>query len=175
MPRKVESKPTKIETKAATELQAPIKSESKAKTQHIFKSAKKLAESGVKIDDGNSLSYFHPKDYFSEESFAMNDETGESELTDGSISNPFVITNAVQMKGKFGLMLRLTVCEKDEEKSFVGLSLENKEGFIEERVKILNHFKTNTYPLGPVCFVAVPSNYGNQFMTIQDFDDDIPF
>jgi hypothetical protein len=178
MPTK-KQKPTAEETKAAQELQAPIKSEKSNNKKNLWKSAKSLASSGIKIDDGEGLDFFHPPDYFSEDCFETDEESGERKLIDGSISNPFLITNVSQRKGKYGAMILLVIVEKGENdediKSRVGLSLENKEGFIEERVRLLNHFKTDTSPIGPVNFVALPSNFGNAFMSIQDVEDDMPF
>jgi hypothetical protein len=178
--KQAQTKVTKEESKAATELQAPVRNENNGQKNNLWKSAKKLSESGVKVDDGEGLDFFHPPDYFSQDCFETDEESGESRLIDGSMSNPFLIANVSQRKGKYGLMIILLTVEKDENgediKARVGLSLTNKDGeYIEERVKLLNHFKNNTFPLGPVCFVALPSDYGKHFMQVQDFDEEIPF
>jgi hypothetical protein len=125
----------------------------------MFKSAKTLAQSGVSIDDGKSRDYYHPEDYFENDS----DDT----------SKPFYITNAIKIRGKFGAMVRLSVTEEDESESFVGMSLVNKNGEeYEDRAKFILYFKTNTVPLGPLMFVKLPTQYDKPYIVIQDA---IPF
>jgi hypothetical protein len=163
MPVKKQQKPTKQESKAATELQAPEKPKDDPK-KNLFKSARRLSDSGIKIDDGTDVGYYHPEDYFPDG------------MEDGSMSNPFWITNAIQMKGKFGPLVRLTLVEADKSTGWVSLSLGNGDSPIEERVKLVNYFKTNTQAIGPCVFVALPSQYGKPFMSIQEApDDSIPF
>lgn len=154
--KKQQTKVTKEESKAAQELQAPEKPNPNGSKKNLFKSARKLSESGVKIDDGTALDYFHPEDYF------------EDNVEDGSTSKMFVITNAIQMKGKYGLLVRLTLVEEDESMGWVSLSLGDADSPIEERAKLVAYFKTNTQPIGPCVFVALPTNYGKHFMSIQE-------
>ena len=166
MPTKKQAKPTRQESEAAQELQAPernVKQEKKS----LFKSAVSLAQSGIQLDDGQGLQYFHPEDYFPEDAWEE-DEKGTLVIKDGATSNLFVICNAIQMKGKFGAIVRLTLAEENDDKSWVSLSLGNGEFPDEMRMKYINYFKTNTKPIGPCMFVALPSNYGRPYMAIQD-------
>lgn len=159
MPTKKKIVPTKEEKDAANDLQAPKKSD-RIEKKSLFKSARKLAESGIKPDDGTSLEYFHPEDYF------------ENGSADGETSKMFVITNAIKMKGKYGWLVRLTLVEEDESMGWVSLSLGDDDNPVEERQRLVNYFKTNTQPIGPCVFVALPSQYGKPFMSIQEA---IPF
>lgn len=151
-------KPTRQESKAASELQAPPNTGKFSKPdekKNLFKSARSLAQSGVSLDDGKSREYFHPEDFF--------------ENKDDDTSKAFVVTNAVRIKGKFGPMIRLSVTEEDGSESFVGMSLANKSGDVyEDRQKFIQYFQTNTAPLGPLMFVKLPTEYDKPYIVIQD-------
>ncbi len=163
MPRN--AKITQEEAKIAIEMQAPVKTSG---SSNLFKSARKLSETGVKIDDGERLDYYSPVDFFDDENLTTNRQ-GKVVAVDGTCSKIFVIKGAVKLPGKFGALVRLTVMEEDESISWVSLSLgKNENEPIEERAKILQYFRTNTQPLGPVMFVALPSNFDIPFYAIQD-------
>jgi|SRR5215813_7966732 len=166
MPTKKQAKVTRQESEAAQELQAPDPNAKKEK-KSLFKSAVSLANSGIQLDDGEGLQYFHTEDYFPEEAFEEGDD-GKLRLKDGATSNSFVICNAIKLKSKFGWVVRLTVVEEDESKSWVSLGLGNGEELDPSRMKWAIYFATNTKPIGPMMFVALPSSYGKPYIAIQD-------
>lgn len=156
MPQKrTSTKVTKQESEAAQELQAPQRDSDNGKPKNLFKSAKSLQQAGIKIDDGENLTYFHPDDFFGDE--------------DADTSSSFIITNAIKMKGRFGWLVRFTVEEENGERCYVSQSLGDDESNPnEERMKYVNYFRTNTQPIGPVMFVKLQGNFNNPYYTIQD-------
>lgn len=161
------TQPTSEESNAAVQLQMPIKPAEDSSVKNLFKSARSLVQSGIKDDDSSIREYWKPVDFFGDSDRTTNAK-GLDVAIDGTSSKAFVITNAIKIIGKFGPMARLSVTEEDESESWVSLSLgKNENALIEERMKLIVYFRTNTQPIGPVMFVALPTSYGAPFYSIQ--------
>ena len=133
-------KPTAKEKALATVAQS---------TAPVVKS-RRLADAG--LDDGESLEYFKPGDWFSAE--------------EDDYSQVFSIAKAYHYtKGDFGPRVIFTLTDSEGARSLCSLP-EN-----DQRLAYVNYFKDNTIPLGPCRFKRLDTGKGNPYYQICDADE----
>lgn len=175
MPRKIEAKPTREESKAAVDLQAPPK-RSKP-TQPVPETAtpppfRKLSEVGI---DGSQKTYLKIAQLF--------------ESDEADVSEPFIMTGAREKPnnlkpGTFQIDFAIrTKTESGEMEDYlISLSsgrLEGGKWFPDAaRMEFVGYFQTNTVPLGWLELHKLPSSKPGQhpyYAIHQVPDEDIPF